>query len=294
MGNTTQESLLERHERHLAEARKMTMFSNTFMSVALDDPLACQHVLRILTGIPDLIVKEIRAQHRVSKLVSKDAILDILAEDEEGKLYNIEIQRATDVDHARRTRFYGATIDSEYLLKGCEYYEMPDVHVIYISETDLWKSGKTTYSVEKHFGGTDIPYDDGMHVMYVNAEVNDGTDTANLMKYFLLADPDDMSQGELSQRVHLLKCEEGGNGVMCEITEKWLQEGREEGRKEGREEGKKEGREEGIEVGMAAFILDNLEENIPKQRILEKLQRRFKLKEEAAREYFNKYALVEG
>ena len=33
MGKTTQESLMEARERHLAEARKMTLFSNTFMSV---------------------------------------------------------------------------------------------------------------------------------------------------------------------------------------------------------------------------------------------------------------------
>lgn len=229
MGKTIQESLMEARERHLAEAREMTLFSNTFMSVALDDPLACQHVLRVLTGIPDLTVKEIYSQYHISKITSHDAILDILAEDAEGKLYNIEIQRASDIDHARRTRFYGAMIDSEYLEKGTEYYEMPDVHIIYISETDLWKAGKTTYPVEKYFKGTGIPYDDGMHVLYVNAEVNDGTDTAKMMKYFMTADPRDMSQGDLSKRIHFLKCEEGGNDIMCEITEKWLKEGRLEG-----------------------------------------------------------------
>ena len=45
--------------------------------------------------------------------------------------------------YARRTRFYGAMIDSEYLEKGKNYDEMPDVYLIYISETDLWKAGKT-------------------------------------------------------------------------------------------------------------------------------------------------------
>ena len=204
---------MEVRERHLAEARKMTLFSNTFMSVALDDPLACQHVLRVLTGIPDLTVKEIHSQYHISKITSHDAILDILAEDAEGKLYNIEIQRASHIDHARRTRFYGAMIDSEYLEKGTEYYEMPDVHIIYISETDLWKAGKTTYPVEKYFKGTGISYDDGMHVLYVNAEVNDGTDTAKMMKYFMTADPGDMSQGDLSKRIHFLKCKERNNCV---------------------------------------------------------------------------------
>ena len=116
-------------------------------------------------------------------------------------------------------------IDSEYLEKGKPYYEMPEVHIIYISETDLWKAGKTTYRVKKYFDGTDIPYEDGIHVLYVNAAIDDGTEIAKLMKYFKTADPEDMSQGGLSERVHFLKCEEGGFEVMCDVSEKIYQEG---------------------------------------------------------------------
>ena len=123
-----QESLIKQREKRVAEARSLNLLSNTFMTVALDDKLACQHVLRVVT-----------------------------------------------VDHARRTRFYGAMIDSEYLVKGKDYDELPETHIIYISETDLWKAGKTTYEVEKYFKGTDVKYDDGIHVTYVNAEVDDGT-----------------------------------------------------------------------------------------------------------------------
>ena len=107
--------ILANHEKRVEEARKFNLLSNVFMSVALNDIPACQYVLRILTGIEDLVVKEVRSQYRISKIHSHDAILDILAEDGTGKLYNLEIQRADTIDHARRTRFYGAMIDSEYL-----------------------------------------------------------------------------------------------------------------------------------------------------------------------------------
>ena len=218
-------SIIEARERRVAEARKLTLFSDVFMTTALNDPLACQHVLRVLTGIKDLLVKEIRTQYRISKITSHDAILDVLAEDGHGKLYNIEIQRTDTVDHARRTRFYGSMIDSEYLQKGKSYDGLPDVHIIYISKTDLWKAGKTTYPVKKYFKDTDVAYDDGVHILYVNAAVEDDTDTSKLMKYFKTTDPNDMSQGDLSKRIHFLKCEEGGYGEMCEISEKWLKEG---------------------------------------------------------------------
>ena len=167
-----------------------------------------------------LVVKEIRVQYRISKIQSHDAILDVLAEDGLGKLYNLEIQRSDTIDHARRTRFYGAMIDSEYLQKGKTYAELPDVYLIYISETDLWEANHTVYPVRKHFENTAVPYEDGQRILYVNAAVNDGSPTAKLMQYFKTTDPQDMSQGDLSLRIHYLKCEEGGYAEMCEVSEK--------------------------------------------------------------------------
>lgn len=220
---------IQAREQRVIKARKFNLLSNVFMRVALKDKLACQYVLRVLTGIRDLKVIEIRTEYRISKSTSHDVVLAVLAEDSNGKLYNIEIQRADTINHARRVRLYVSMIDSEYLEKGKSYAELPELFVIYISETDLWKAGFTTYPVEKHFKNTDIPYDDGQHILYVNAAVNDGTETARLMQYFKSTDPSDMSHGDLSQRVHLLKCEEGGYQEMCEISEQLFSEGREEG-----------------------------------------------------------------
>ncbi len=56
-------------------------------------------------------------------------------------------------------------------------------------------------------------------------------------------------------------------------------------RQEEREAGREEGREEGIRV----FILDNLEEGTSSERILLKLQKLFRLSEEQAAKYLNKY-----
>ena len=240
-------SAIADREHRVAEARKFNLLSNVFMSVALNDRAACQHVLRLLTGIQDLVVKEIRVQYRISKIQSHDAILDVLAEDGLGKLYNLEIQRSDTIDHARRTRFYGAMIDSEYLQKGKTYAELPDVYIIYISETDLWEANHTAYPVRKHFENTAVPYEDGQRILYVNASVDDGSPTAKLMQYFKTADPQDMSQGDLSLRIHYLKCEEGGYAEMCEVSEKIFREGVEKGITRGIQQGLQQGIQQGTE-----------------------------------------------
>ena len=91
---------------------------------------------------------------------------------------------------------------------------------------------RTQYRISKiasHDAVLDVLAEDGIHVTYVNAEIEDGTEVSQLMKYFKTTDPEDMSQGELSKRIHFLKCEEGGLKVMCEMSEKWIEEGRAEG-----------------------------------------------------------------
>ena len=143
-------------EERLQEAKGFTLMSDVFMSVALEDLAACEYVIRILMGKPDLVVIDVKTQYTISKITSRDARLDVLAEitavDSKNKLVNIEIQRRDTVDHAKRTRFYGSMIDSEYLQKGKTYSELPDVYIFYISKTDIWRSGKTTYEVYTRFG----------------------------------------------------------------------------------------------------------------------------------------------
>lgn len=211
----------------------LNLFSNVFMSVALRDREACEYVIRILTGIHDRKVTEVRTQYWIPKVTSKDSGLDVFAEDSSGRLYNLEIQRLDTVDHARRTRLYASMIDSEYLMKGKDYTELPEVYVIYISEVDLWKTGLTVCPVEKRLG-EEFPYDDGQHIVYINAEIDDGSEIADLMRYFETADPDDMRFGALSRRVRQLKVDERSGPEMRDAEREIIEIGRELGREEGR------------------------------------------------------------
>ena len=207
-------------EERIREIQSFNLLSDVFMSVALEDVPACQHILRILTGIDDLEVKVVRTQYTISRIKTHSVRLDALAETEKGKLYHIEIQRKDEIDPPKRIRYIGSLIDAEFLEKGAKYEELPDRIHFYISEKDIYHCGKVIYPVEKELGSTGLPYDDGVHIFFVNAAVDDGSRIAKLMKYFKTADPDDDSEGELSKRVRYLKREEGGVDIMCEVSEK--------------------------------------------------------------------------
>ena len=100
-------------------------------------------------------------------------------------------------------------------------------------------------------------YEDRIHNRYVNAEIDDGSEIAELMRYFKTADPDDTSHGVLSERVHFLKCEEKGLKIMCEVTDKFIQAGIKYGIEQGRKQVRKQGRRQGS-FGKAREVTANL------------------------------------
>lgn len=67
--------------------------------------------------------------------------------------------------------------------------------------------------------------------------------------------------------------------------------GLEKGIKTGMQQGLETGMETGKEMGIRALILDNLEEGVPKERIIKKLTLRFSLKESDARVYYERYGI---
>lgn len=218
--------VLRTREERLAFARSMNLFSTPFMREVFKDDKATQYVLRILTGRKDLKVQQNLTEYRISKLDTRDAVLDVIAVDEEGVYHHIEIQLANSDDHILRVRFYSAMVDSELLEKGTKYKDLPDTYIFYISMNDFMELGEPIAEIERTIGTKKKAYDDGKHIFYVNAGVDDDSEVAKLMNYFKLADPDDASHGELSDRVHLLKCEKEGEDPMCAITQSFVDEGK--------------------------------------------------------------------
>ena len=56
-----------------------------------------------------------------------------------------------------------------------------------------------------------------------------------------------------------------------------------------KKEGMEEGMEQGIQQGIKLFIQDNIEEGILHERIIEKLQKRFKMDSDSAEKYYDRY-----
>ena len=268
----THDSLLVAKEKLLQQIQTMNLFDDVFTAVIFKDEGACRHLVCELMQNPTLRLIAVRTQDDIPQLISKSPRLDIVAEDAEGTLYEIEVQRLEEPAPARRVRFYTSVMDSELLRKGVDYDKLPEVYLFYISKEDIWKKGLMKYEVRQSLlcGDEAILYDNGLHTIYVNAEIDDGTSLAKLMQYLKTAKAGDTSQGALSEYVNYLKSPEGGREVMGEFEKYFREEGRkagvEEGRKAGVEEGRKagveEGRKAGVEEGRKAGVEEGRKEGI--------------------------------
>ena len=227
--------IMASREERVERIRSLDLFSDRFMTFIFRNKKAVEHVVRVILKDPEITVIDAHTQYTIPRTESREVRLDVLAEDSKGRIINIEIQRADNVVHAKRTRLYHSAIDSSFIAKGSEYSNLPDTYVIYISLTDIWKGGRAVYYVSKSLSnGT--AYDDGQHTIYVNASVEekDEPEITALMKYFRTCDPSDDSQGKLSDYVQNVKNEKEGQDSMLKFEDDEIYKvGKEEGRAQG-------------------------------------------------------------
>lgn len=188
--------------------RSLNLFSNIFMAAVMQDIPACQYVLRMMLGIPDLEVSTVYCSDADSPQAPESSELDVLAEDHAGKHYLIGVQQADDSGYPGFVQEYWPRLQNRFFSTEPDLQKR-DVYLIYISETDCWQFGLSAYPMQRCFQSPDAGEKE-VRVLYANAAVNDGSERARMLQYFREADPEDDSQGDLSARVRYLKEEQGG------------------------------------------------------------------------------------
>ncbi len=197
-----------------------------------EDKKLTEFLLRILLSRDDLHVRSVMTQKEKRNLFGRSVRLDIVAEDTAGKIYNVEVQRADKGAVARRARYNLAMLDSHTLKKGEDFSALPETYIIFITENDYYGLGKAVYEIEKKVKGTDLPFDDGCTILYVNGAYRGNDAIGYLMHDFCEQRADAMHYGEIAERVRFHKQEDEGGRTMCRIFEEYGDERAAEARAE--------------------------------------------------------------
>lgn len=195
----------------------------------------------------------------------------------------------------RRARFYHAKMTSRGLKAGEEYSALINEIIMFITPFDPFGQNRMLYTVKNCcVEKPDIPYEDGALTLFFYTKGEEGIPSEEIKQ--LLTYMEDSSKknvtSEFLQEIHnMVEHVKHDEEVSVKYMRLWrdAEEIREEARAEGLAEGRAEGRVEGLSQGIEAYILDSMEENIPKDRIIAKLTKIFALSSDEAEVYYNKY-----
>ena len=215
------EDFFRRNQHYMKIIQGLRLIDDDFMSKVFEDLECTQLVLNIILDRDDLIVREVRPQYDIRNLQCRSVRLDIFAEDTAGRTYNIEIQRSDKGAGFKRARYNSSLIDANLSNPGDAYDKLGETYVIFITENDVIKAGLPIYHVDRIIRETGEVFDDGAHIIYVNAAHRSNTPLGKLMHDFNCTNAGNMHYGKLATRVQYFKETEKGATKMCREIEKF-------------------------------------------------------------------------
>ena len=250
----------------------LTLFDDDLMSMVFDGNIpATELLLKIILRRDDIQVISVVGQKELENPIvgGRNIRLDILVKDQQGNIFNVEVQRSNKGADERRARFHSSMIDSRMLKAGQEFKELLESYVILITQKDYFGHGLPIYTVNRHLEELGEVFKDGSHIIYVNGSYRGDDPLGKLMYDFGCKDAEDMYYSELAKSVKHFK-EEGGREVMCEAVEAYA-----------------------ARKAMKLTIEDAISFGIDKERILLRVCDKYGISREEAEEIYESCLVVE-
>ena len=227
--------------------RRITMEDHEFFALCMRGNIkGAELIVRIILARDDIRVRSIETEYEMQNIAHHSVRLDAYCTDEEGRLYDIEIQVDEKGALPQRARYYSAMMDTSVLGKGEGYDTLPESYVIFITWGDIIGDGKAVSMIERRAEGTWTRFRDGTHIVYVVAPLaEEDTELGRLMHDFMCPDPGKMYYTDLRGKAAEAKEDKEEREAMGPIMREIYNKGIETGRKEGIETGHKEGVETG-------------------------------------------------
>lgn len=246
---TEQELDLERKRlEDLRRIQSLRLLDDDFMNKVFEDKACAEFLLQIILERTDLTVQKVHSQHNLKNLQGHSVRLDILATDEAGRVYNIEVQRSDKGAGAKRARYNSSLIDANITEPGDNYENLNETYVIFITEHDVLKAGRPIYHIDRMIQETNALFGDGSHILYVNAQIKDNSALGQLMHDFACTKAEEMHYPILSKRVRYFKEEQEGVATMSRIFEEIKREAAQEA-------ARKTAREKSIQVARRMLMM---------------------------------------
>ena len=210
---------------NLERIGRMTLFNDIlFRNVAKDKDVARLFV-RLFTGREDLDVVARDTQYSVVPVTGqRGVVMDLHIVDDEGSVFDFEVQDYRELHLALRARWYHSQLDWEHGPEsGQEYDRLPQVQVVFIMRYDPFGQGRLLYRVRKE-AAPGLVYDDGSHTAFMNVGAADDSALGRLAHDLVQTRAEDMYYDELRKQVRHYKTTKEGRKRMCRELEEMRME----------------------------------------------------------------------
>ena len=251
----------------------LTLMDDYMFGMVMRDPKLLRSLLEAILDMHIRRVTYIEPQRTVKDgFGTKGVRLDLYVEDENGVVYNVEVQTTRRKFLPKRMRYYQSAIDMNVLSPGVDYAKLRKSFIIFICNHDPFDRNRIVYRFENRcMEEPDLAFGDETVKVIVNTRGTLGAANDGLLEIIRYLDNGTVS-GEYSRELedavnHVKSSEERRHEYMIMmVREQELQaQAREEGREEGRLEGREEGRLEEREKLTRRFYEQLLAMNIPEE-----------------------------
>ena len=223
------EQINRKYAKDLEILKGLRLIDDDFLTKCFEGSTECiELVLRIVLEKQDLKVLDSRTQVFIENILDRSVRFDVLATDDAGTKYNIEMQRKDEGANRKRARYHSSMMDANLLQKSTDFDKLPETYVIFLTEHDVMGGGRAIYEFERCDIRTGERFCDGSHIIYVNGSYRDESPVGRLMSDFFCTDPKEMYYGILAERVSFFKETKEGVLTMCKIMEDIRNEGAKE------------------------------------------------------------------
>ena len=244
------QKISERNEYYRTIIARLTMMSDMFMRNVLKEQESAEEVLRIIIGDPSLTLVDVTVEEDYKNLQGRSAVLDCVAKDADGKLYNIEVQQNPDGASPERARYYAGLIDMNTLNVGKNFDQLPETYVIFITPEDVLGYNLPIYHIKRKIEENMEQFHDRSNIIYVNAQNQEDTELGRLMHDFQCRNASEMYNQVLAKRVSMLKDSPKGVEIMCAEMKKIEEYGRKQGIEQGQRQAAEKAAISMLEDGM--------------------------------------------
>ena len=132
---------MEKKETTFKPLDKLTFADDYMFAAIMKDPEVCAGVIERLLKIKIAKIKYVELQKSLkSAYVSKGVRLDVYVKDTD-RVFDIELQTYKEADVLLRLRYYQSMIDTDHLLRGHPYTDLPESYILFISKKDPFEKG---------------------------------------------------------------------------------------------------------------------------------------------------------